>query len=964
MADHDRRPRQHHRQPRPHAYVSDLTIKPVGPTPRSQKPSTSQPKHQSQHHLDEKPHQDDDEFEDQKEALLERLHSFHAPYEGLDLLFSPFDSYSFRPVRVTYRDGIRLAEVRNDPAVIKPRVGITFLAGADTPQVNQMEEISMTQTIPDQKTPAWRVITAGALLTNFTFSKAMTIEHTSITPSIVQAYRDRHSAESQFAYPNSPSRAITIRRKPDRLLTIDSENVQIVNDLSKERWDLEAVLIEVDQSSLIALISNYQGLIRRCGPDLSLAETIQLLDTMIEDARRLCIRSPSLFRMSTRRLIVASKNTRYGVDDSTMFKTLITSSGIKHILSLSAAYFNSLPQSAMPGTEQEQRIQSEVRPRFLQMVVLLLALLNDDDLAQLEEFLQVTYGIKADRQHLELLILKVLPLSSINSKIFLHSLVKAVGGQLVKPSPHIVDQRQIWNLFITNLLENGYILPGNIHEVGGHGHSWVVNWPEDGGLKDTSIFRYLQYAGHSRTINEIPRVDLNSEIALGAELTVKLANGGQYIVASSDLESIVRMTPGRYSVSEAVSGGRSFDLDISDTWVNQPFFRAIGDVNSMLSLVKSIMPHRSQAVERFKRVFSPGGHRYDESNLSEVRGCGRLTYHVARLNGQYISITYKIDGRGIGRRELLRLFQGDQNKIEAVQRGVQATLAALYEGKRTKPQVSQTIFRLQEEHSQIQAHIADADRRKQVMLGYPSTLLNEPVTKILYQVGARNTQISNWRDYKAWHRAKDNVLCVESERRVVQQCSWQEDTISVTLHDVGMRYFVTPLASVTDALKHEQLKEGDTVLLCGHYLLVVEPTDETFAPNGTGPDRVVTRSNLRTPHPLRPTSERTRPEQELHFHNGLPELEARERGAAHHRTVGHEDGYGPGHHRVRRRPTTTDTTGNDSRHEGRPPAAAEVAWLEMVVNWLRVTGVETSGLPRVRGALRQSRPGFVRSFIR
>jgi hypothetical protein len=58
-------------------------------------------------------------------------------------------------------------------------------------------------------------------------------------------------------------------------------------------------------------------------------------------------------------------------------QTLITSSGIKHILSLSAAYFNSLPQSAASGSKQEQRIQSEVRPRFLQMVVLLLALLND-----------------------------------------------------------------------------------------------------------------------------------------------------------------------------------------------------------------------------------------------------------------------------------------------------------------------------------------------------------------------------------------------------------------------------------------------------------------------------------------------------------------------------------------------------------------------------------------------------------
>jgi hypothetical protein len=75
-------------------------------------------------------------------------------------------------------------------------------------------------------------------------------------------------------------------------------------------------------------------------------EQIQLLDVMIEDARRLCVRSPILFRMSTRRHIVSSKNTRYGmyrplgrltvtyldtgVDDGIMFKTLLV-----HTLSLS-----------------------------------------------------------------------------------------------------------------------------------------------------------------------------------------------------------------------------------------------------------------------------------------------------------------------------------------------------------------------------------------------------------------------------------------------------------------------------------------------------------------------------------------------------------------------------------------------------------------------------------------------------
>ena len=61
-----------------------------------------------------------------------------------------------------------------------------------------------------------------------------------------------------------------------------------------------------------------------------------------EDARRLCVRSPILFRMSTRWHIISSKNTRYGIDHGTMFRTLTTSRGIKNIVELSASYFNSL----------------------------------------------------------------------------------------------------------------------------------------------------------------------------------------------------------------------------------------------------------------------------------------------------------------------------------------------------------------------------------------------------------------------------------------------------------------------------------------------------------------------------------------------------------------------------------------------------------------------------------------------
>jgi hypothetical protein len=237
---------------------------------------------------------------------------------------------------------------------------------------------------------------------------------------------------------------------------------------------------------------------------------------MIEDARRLCIRSPILFRMSIRRHIISSVDTRYGVDHGTMFQTLTTSSGIKNIISRSAAYFNSLSSSGNTDKSQEA-----IRPRFLQMLVLLLALLNDDDLGEIAEFLETTYRINAERQHIEMLILKVLPLMSINSKIFLHAMVIAFDGPAV--CPHPTDKPFVWNTFIQRILQLNYVLPGIVEQLGQPNLSWAIRWPEEG-IKDSSIFNNLQYAGDARTINEIPPINLHLDTT-AAELTVILTNG-------------------------------------------------------------------------------------------------------------------------------------------------------------------------------------------------------------------------------------------------------------------------------------------------------------------------------------------------------------------------------------------------------------------------------------------------------
>ncbi|RMZ77816.1 hypothetical protein DV737_g4147, partial [Chaetothyriales sp. CBS 132003] len=776
----------------------------------------------------------DHEFRDRQDELLQQLTNHYAPYEGLDLLVSTFEQTVDGSVQATFRDGRRLPDVEEN--AIKPKVGLTFLPGADTPQVNALEEMLMTQLTPDQKDSAWRVTTAGALLFNTTVHKDMTISFSDNTAAVVAATRKRLSDDGPLSDPNISSKALSLRRTTDRIVTIDSDQVKLVNDLHSEKWDLEAVLVEVDQTALMDLISNYQRVITRGGPDLPTTET-----------------------------------------------TLTTSAGIKNIIRVSSSYFNSLPQTMLPATEK-QKIQSED-----------------------------TYDILAERQHLELLILKVLPLFSINSKIFLRALITAFDGHLVNPSSQRADQPIVWDIFVGRLLQLGYILPGTIDQLGCEKRSWVIKWGKEG-FKDTSIFKNLQYSGQCRTINEIPPLSLNPEVSTTAELTVTLANKRNYIIASADLENVVRMNSGRYVVTEAINGGRSFDLDISDVWVNQTLFRAITEINSVLGLVKSILPSRpkNEIVRRLdtilhNRSLRGGTRRYEESALPEIKGCGRLTYSVAKLNGQWLALACKVDGRKIHVRELIALLHRDLNKIDATNKATELTIQSAFEGRRVSEHIQQSAYRLKAKLPGIWKLQQEAERRQNEMRQYDPKLPSEPVSKVLYQVGAANTQISPFSEYHAWYQAAENVLFIESQRRVVSQVIWSNDTLIVSFHSMPMRFFASPLRALEEHEKWEELKEGDNVLLCGHYLLVVEPTDQTFIPTSTAEP---SGSAMLQINPIRGDPTPRQP--------GLGVRPNHREGAPHV----HEEGRA--HPRPIPRPVP----------------------LEQVVNWLKVTGVEA--MPGVR----------------
>ena len=221
-----------------------------------------------------------------------------------------------RSVKRSYMMGQPMRDVDEKAPVLK--VGLSFLPGCDRPSVNRAEQADMIPNKrPEQLTAMWRVNTAGHLLNDFVVSDDLSYVRIDRTSDIASRARDRLSRQQfmpTFTPSSTTSHALVVRNREFDAVTIDSEQVEIVNDLRSHNgeFDVECTLVEVDGPSMLRLIVGYKDLIQRRDPASNLDETKTLLEIMMESVRRLCHRSPILFRMSTRNKIISSRNTRYG----------------------------------------------------------------------------------------------------------------------------------------------------------------------------------------------------------------------------------------------------------------------------------------------------------------------------------------------------------------------------------------------------------------------------------------------------------------------------------------------------------------------------------------------------------------------------------------------------------------------------------------------------------------------------
>ena len=554
-------------------------------------------------------------------------------------------------------------------------------------------------------------------------------------------------------------------------------------------------------------------------------ETRVLLEMMIEDARRLCLRSPNLFRMSTRRYIMRSENTRYGVDHGTMFKTLTTSKGIREILSLSASYYNSLDPN---GTEDPT--QMFIRPRFLQMVVLLLSLLNDQDLAQIGPFLQATYGIRADRKHVEIMFLKVLPLISINSEVFLKAMIttfEAWGGveenRTVIAPPNLAAY---WDAFIQRVHAYGYLLPATLDQLGRNPLSWVTKW---NGFRNTECFRDLQYCGSGsglRTMNDIERIQLRPESKL-AEVSVILTNGRQYVIRSTDLQQISCLMYGKYPLSHPKKRSSDIELVIEEQFVDEQLWVAkqrVDDVTSRINRFVNTLSRRTSFLYPFTKSQSRLG------ILETFQLSGRVTRHEVILGRHILAIGYKINGRRITRKDAVRHLTNDCNAVRAYVRHIERYAREID----IKPSSAERK-ELQRALSDVNHCLSNADQDRRA-IRIENEHASEPIKRTLYPHIVDSTGEAIWYDHQIRY-IKGQGLGIEGKHSQVLDVNWHPNQVAETrLSNLETKLWLQPLgAPVLSGRETDQICKGDCLTLAGRFAIISKPVaaDEDAESQGT-----------------------------------------------------------------------------------------------------------------------------------
>jgi hypothetical protein len=731
-------------------------------------------------------------------------------------------------VKYTYRKG-KLEDFYDKAPSI--HVAIHYVPGADRAQVNMMENAELNKDARVEKSNEWKVLTAGNMLLELEVQRDLGIREFDQTAELIAKHKARHRGYTpSTAVADGIQKMSLTRPSEEDTVNISSKDVTIVNAFSKAPdVDLECTCIEIDGASLLNLIYNFRNLIKTQGQhaNISSAETVRILEFMIEDARRLLVRSPILNRIAPRVLIQKSLNTRYGFDTGKMFHTFTTSKGIAEMIQQAVGYF-----SALQSPEEVKKI----KPRFMQMVVFLLSLLNDKDLEKLRPSLEKSYNLQADRKSIELTILKVLTLHAVGPYSFLTGVLGAVRMERVEISKDTDENKsQYWDNFLGEIGRMGWLLPANGMQVGRDSGSWKMEWPKAAVNSDT--FDQLQYAGEKDAVNSIPPLKLRNEARSSQEVSAEFQNGKMYKLTAQELEGITLAIKSRYVVLDTeqktqcdlVVTEETLFQDLDGIW--ESVDRLCAKVNDYTAPISNASSQKRKLLSKIPKSSKSKGRQHFKVQKPQ----GRRTKHVTSVaptttkSEEIIAVSWKVDGRRITRNELLKGVNAD---ITILTNCLAQLKAFADEHKSTSPDARGLIEDFHNVAQTVGRRLEKMDEARKSMQSSRFNNNDEPVTRVHFHEQVHWTQDMPWCRYIQGYSAETMLLGVEAERHVVSENPiWTGNVGTITLED-GQSITVTPLLDVTemespDVDDHQdEVAKGEALLLLGAVAAIVEPVDQ------------------------------------------------------------------------------------------------------------------------------------------
>lgn len=488
------------------------------------------------------------------------------------------------------------------------------------------------------------------------------------------------------------------------------------------------------------------------------------------------------------------------------------------MLELGAAFFDSL--------QSVDHVKKMIKGRFLQLLIVLLSLLNEEDRASIQLYVEATYGIQCDRPNLEVAFLKVLPLESTNHNIFLRAVLRAYTNR----DEHIRDYDESWTWFVMNLHRNGYVLPGSSpDDIGKSDHhlTWMLKWNPN--ATNTSIFNNLQYNGLHRAINDIASLELFQQYRQ-SEITVTLCNHETYTLTSTDLIDITATKSKSYVIKNTRSADDVTDrLNLEEMHMNQVVPQLFRRLNGTTKIINQYLVQLGDKDSAFKKL----GRSKPRFSYADIHHAGRLSKTIASIVpernldlGRVVAVTYKLDGRKIPKTDLERMMQSDVEKAKAVARDVHERLQGFQNKKhRLTPLMLRDFERVKKQLSEVGEMIQIAESEMSSIREYSGDLDDEVVEKVQDPTQDETMAEGIWSDYRSGC-GNDGRFHVQAKRFKVASIYWlgglDGDTCALQLHGFPSQVSVMPLGILSKDDKEEMISVGDWIILVGRLAIIVE----------------------------------------------------------------------------------------------------------------------------------------------